>query len=157
AAANALEFTYFGLFNYTAHAVARSGSGQLFSPFSNFGLVPPGGFAEFDQADFMRIGYRSTFDSFEINWRCRWMAPNCRYQGSWSVGVRHFILDEKLRYQTVATFLPNPIPPVAVFQPIVARAQDDTDTTNNLTGIQFGSDLWICLLPGLRAGGELQA
>jgi len=26
-----------------------------------------------------------------------------------------------------------------------------------LTGIQVGSDLWICILPGLRAGGELQA
>jgi hypothetical protein len=153
AAANSLEFTYFGLFNYTAHAVARSGSSQLFSPFSNFGLQPFGGFAEFDQADFMRIGYQSTFDSFEINWRCRWMAPNCRYQGSWTIGVRHFILDEKLRYATSSS-VNGFLGPVSF---IPAMSRDDTDTTNNLTGIQFGSDLWICLLPGLRAGGELQA
>ncbi len=29
--------------------------------------------------------------------------------------------------------------------------------TNNLTGLLLGTDMWICLLPGLRAGGEVQA
>jgi hypothetical protein len=161
AAANSLEFTYFGMFNYTSRATVRAGGNNLFSVFSNFGqqpFAPPLilGFAEFDQANFMQINYQSTFDSFELNWRCRWMAPNCRYQGSWTVGVRHFILDEKLRFATssgVNGFIGgNTTPPL-----VPARSQDDTDTTNNLTGIQFGSDLWVCLLPGLRAGGELQA
>jgi len=153
AAANSIEFTYFGLFNYTAHARARSGSSSLFSPFSNFGQLPFGGFSEFDQADFAQINYQSTFDSFEINWRCRWMAPNCRYQGSWTLGVRHFILDEKLRYASSSSV--NGFLGPTSFIPAMAR--DDTDTTNNLTGIQFGGDMWVCLLPGLRAGGELQA
>ena len=53
-------------------------------------------FPEFDQANFQQINYQSTFDSFEVNWRHRWMAPNCRYQGSWTLGVRHFILDENV-------------------------------------------------------------
>src|SRR5436190_13327519 len=156
AAANSVEFTYFGMFNYTAHARARAGAGDLFSAFSRFGLEPfgqGGGFAEFDNADFSQINYQSTFDSFEINTRCRWMAPNCRYQGSWTVGVRHFILDEKLRFASVSTV--NGFPgPVQQLMPI--RGRDDTDVTNNLTGIQFGSDAWLCILPGLRAGGELQ-
>jgi hypothetical protein len=155
AAANSLEFTYFGSFNYTSTARVRAGAGNLFSVFSEFGLTPLGGFNEFESAEFMQIDYQSTFDSFEINWRCRWMAPNCRYQGSYTVGVRHFILDEKFRFASASTAngFPGPaIPPI-----IPARGRDDTDVTNNLTGIQFGGDLWICILPGLRAGGELQA
>jgi hypothetical protein len=152
--ANSLEFTYFGQFNYVATATVRS-PGNLFSVFSQFGLLPfgGGGFSEFDNADFNQIRYISSFDSFEVNWRNRWMAPNCRYQGSWTLGVRHFILDEKLRFTTSSAA--NGFATGTGFVP--ARSQDDTDTTNNLTGMQVGTDLWVCLLPGLRAGGELQA
>jgi hypothetical protein len=153
AAANSLEFIYFGQFNYTASARVRAGGNNLYSVFSNFGVGPFGGFSEFDQANFQQINYQSSFDSFEINWRCRWMAPNCRYQGSWTVGVRHFILDEKFRFASqsgVNGFLG----PIGL---VPARGRDDTDTTNDLTGIQFGTDAWMCLLPGLRAGAELQA
>ena len=153
-AANSIEFTYFGQFNYNAQASVSSINGNLFSVFSDFGLGPFPGFAEFDQANFLGLSYTSAFDSFEINWRRRWMAPNCRYQGSWTVGVRHFILDEKLRF-TGSADAAGFLPPVGDFIP--ARAQVDTDTTNNLTGIQIGTDTWICILPGLRAGGEFQA
>jgi len=153
--ANSVEFTYFGQFWYDAGAVVRSPGGNLFSALSNFGqigsaLAP---IAEIDQANFNQILYTSTFDSFEVNCRKRWMAPNCRYQGSWTLGVRHFILDEKFRLNTVSA--PNGFFDATGFEP--ARSRIDVDTTNNLTGLQVGSDLWICLLPGLRAGGELQA
>jgi hypothetical protein len=152
--ANSAEFTYFGQFNYNSHARATSANGDLFSVLSNFGTVPPPiGFAETDLSDFQQINYSSQFDSFEINWRNRWVAPNCRYQGSWTLGVRHFILDEKLRYATSSSA--NGTLTGAGFIP--AQARFDTDTTNNLTGLQLGSDLWICLLPGMRVGGELQA
>jgi hypothetical protein len=150
--ANSVEFTYFGQFHYDARATARA-PGALFSVYSDFGLVPFGGFAEFDMADFQQIDYTSSIDSFEVNWRNRWMAPNCRYQGSWTVGVRHFILDEKLRYAT-SSYANGIVSGIGV---IPARSQSDTDVTNNLTGIQFGTDLWVCVLPGLRAGGEVQA
>jgi len=154
AAANSLEFTYFGMFNYTGHATARAAGNNLFSVFSNFGQGPFGGFTEFDQANFQQITYQSTFDSFETNWRCRWMAPNCRYQGSWLVGVRHFILNEKFRFfsQSGENGIPGPVTNI-----IPAQGRDDTDTTNDLTGLQIGGDTWICILPGLRAGAELQA
>lgn len=153
AAANTLEFTYFGQFNFNTHARVRSPNDDLYSVLSQFGVVPLGGFAETDQSDFQQINYNSAFDSFEINWRLRWMAPNCRYQGSWTIGVRHFILDEKFRYATSSSA--NGTLTANGFVP--ARARFDVDTTNNLTGIQFGADTWICLLPGLRAGAELQA
>lgn len=153
AAANTLEFTYFGQFNFNTHARVRSPNDDLFSVLSQYGVVPLGGFAETDQSDFQQINYNSAFDSFEINWRLRWMAPNCRYQGSWTIGVRHFILDEKFRYATSSSA--NGTMTANGFVP--ARARFDVDTTNNLTGIQFGGDTWLCLLPGLRAGVELQA
>jgi hypothetical protein len=156
AAANSLEFTYFGQFNYNTHATVRSPGNNLFSPFSQFGILPlgiGGGFAETDQADFMQINYTSKIDSFEINWRNRWMSPNCRYQGSWTLGVRHFILDEKLHYASSSSL--NGVPTSTGIVP--AQLRDDTVTTNDLTGLQIGTDLWVCLLPGLRVGGELQA
>ncbi|HEY2413631.1 MAG TPA: hypothetical protein VGI40_15380 [Pirellulaceae bacterium] len=154
-AANSLEFTYFGQFNFTSQAAVTSPTGNLFSVFTGFPVNPflIAAFPEFSSANFQQISYQSTFDSFEINWRKRWMAPNCRYQGSWTLGVRHFILDEKFRFSSSSTangFLPQ----FGAFVP--ARGQDDTDTTNDLTGFQIGTDAWVCLLPGLRIGGEFQ-
>jgi hypothetical protein len=151
AAANSLEFTYFGQFHYTSSATVRSPADELFSVVTGFGFPVP--IIELDESDFQQIRYISEFDSFEINWRCRWMAPNCRYQGSWSLGVRHFILDEKFRLDTSSSLNASLTPT----GPQPARARFDVDTTNNLTGIQVGTDAWICILPGLRAGGELQA
>ena len=151
-----VEFTYFGLFNFNSSQVVRSANNDLFSVFSQFGNVPFNGFQETDLSDFQRIGYTSTFDSFEVNYRQRWMAPNCRYQGSWLCGVRHFILDEKFRYSTSASGVNGVTDSNGNFlNP--AQARFDVDTTNNLTGFQLGGDLWICLLPGLRMGGEVKA
>ena len=148
-----LEFTYYGLFQFDSGAfVRRSGDNDLFSVFSQFGTLPFQGFAETDQSDFQRIDYSSTFDSFEVNYRQRWMAPNCRYQGSWVCGVRHFILDEKFRYFTSSSangINGDPLDP--------AQARFDVDVSNALTGFQFGGDMWICIVPGLRLGGEIKA
>jgi hypothetical protein len=154
AAANSLEFNYFGQFNYDASATVRSGNGAIFTAFSEFGFAPPVvGFSETDMLNFAQIHYNSAFDSFEINWRNRWVSPNAWYQGSWTLGVRHFILDEKLRFSSASSF--NGFQTNTVFVP--ARFQFDVDTTNNLTGFQIGGDAWLCVLPGLRLGGELQA
>jgi hypothetical protein len=151
--ANSIEFTYFGTNNYTASAAVRSATGNLFSTFSQFGLVPFPGAAEFDNANFQQIVYQSSFDSFEVNWRNRWMAPNCRYQGSWTLGIREFLLDEKFQYFSSSNLGGFTGP--ASFIP--ARGISQVRTTNDLTGLQVGTDLWVCLLPGLRVGGEFQA
>jgi hypothetical protein len=154
-----IEFTYFGLFNYTDSAfVRRTGDNDLFSAYSVFGTIPPGGFPETDFSDYQQIVYQSTFDSFELNYRQRWMAANCRFQGSWLCGVRHFILDEKFTYFTSSSangfdpedpLIPDPLNP--------AQSRTVVDVTNALTGLQIGGDLWVCLFPGLRLGGELKA
>src|SRR6185503_2719454 len=79
-------------------------------------------------------------------------SPNCRYQGSWLAGVRHFILDENFRYNTSSSINGingDPLNP--------AQLNLSLDTNNNLTGAQVGGDVWICLLPGLRVGAEAKA
>lgn len=146
-----LEFTYYGLFFYDDTAIAvRTGplaTDGLFSVLSDFGTNPPGGFAETDNADLHLINYNSTFDSFELNFRQRWMAANCRYQGSWLWGARYFKLDEEFLFFSSST---DGLPPGDP-----ARNLSYTvDTNNSLTGLQIGGDVWVCLMPGLRLGAE---
>lgn len=142
-AGGSVEFTYYGTFHWHKSATVSSDTDSLFSVVSDFGQNPPGGFAETDNSSFQRIDYSSTFDNFEINFRRRWIAPNCRYQGSWLAGVRYFKLDEDFQYITVNTT--NGI------------ADFDVNTNNSLTGFQAGGDLWLCVVPGLRVGGEFKA
>jgi hypothetical protein len=147
-----VEFTYYGLFNYNEAVDARSPTNELFSVYTNFGTIPVvGGLPETDFSNLQRIEYSSTFDSFEVNFRQRWISANCRYQGSWLFGVRHFILDENFRYFTRSGV-------AAGLDPLVAAQSNTTVSTgNNLTGAQLGGDIWICLVPGLRLGVEGKA
>jgi hypothetical protein len=142
-AGGSVEFTYFGTFHWHKTASVTSDTDNLFSVLSQFGQVPAGGFAETDNASLQRIDYSSTFDNFEINFRRRWVAPNHRYQGSWLIGVRYFKLDEDFQYITVNT--------------LSGFMDYDVNTNNSLTGFQGGGDLWLCVVPGLRLGGEFKA
>jgi len=144
------EFNYFGLHFFNAEASVIDDTNSLFSVFSDFGTNPFLGFEATDESDFQAIQYDSDFDNFEINFRQRWNAPNCRYQGSWLVGVRYFKLEENFFYLAQAdTFngLPGPRQQ-AVFV---------TDVNNSLTGAQIGGDLWACIVPGVKVGGEVKA
>jgi hypothetical protein len=138
-----VEFTYYGTFHWHRSAIAESATDNLFSVVSDFGQNPPGGFAETDNSSFQRIDYSSTFDNFEINFRRRWIAPNCLFQGSWLAGVRYFKLDEDFQYIAI-----NDTNGIADF---------DVNTNNSLTGFQMGGDVWYCVIPGLRLGCEGKA
>ncbi len=155
--ANSVEFTYFGLFFWDDRVTATSNAAdpddRLFSAFSNFGLLPggvPPGFVETDRSDLQYIDYESSFDSFELNLRKRWVAPNCRYQGSWLFGIRYFKLDEDFNYFTQS--IANQTDP-----DIIPSMNNNINVHNNMTGAQIGGDLWMCVLPGLRLGGEMKA
>lgn len=144
------EFTYYGLFSYDSEVTVEDPGSDLFSVFSDFGTLPFGGFDETDESNFQRITYISNFDNFEVNFRQRWMAPTARYQGSWLAGVRYFKLEEKFRLNTRSeenNGVPAPL----------SQMFYGVDTDNSLTGAQIGGDMWICLLPGLRIGGEVKA
>jgi hypothetical protein len=138
------EFVYYGLFWYESQSTVTDPNGNLFSAFSNFGTLPFNGFAETDNSDLQAIRYTSKFDNFEVNFRQRWVAPSNRYQGSWLIGVRYFKLDEQFSLLTQST-----ANQASLFY--------DTDVFNSLTGLQVGGDIWFCVLPGLRIGGETKA
>ena len=149
---SSLEFTYFGLVFHQAEASVSDPGGNLFSVYSDFGQLPLNGFDETDQSDFQSIAYESQFHNIEANFRQRWMAPNCRYQGSCLIGVRYFQLDEDFDYFSQSTLRGDPGPPV-----VPASQLTSVVVHNALTGIQVGGDLWVCILPGLRLGGEAKA
>jgi hypothetical protein len=149
---SSLEFTYFGLVFHQAAAEVSDPTNNLFSTYSSFGSFPFNGFDETDQSDFQSIAYESQFHNIEANFRQRWMAPNCRYQGSCLIGIRYFQLDEDFDYFSQSTLRGDPGPPV-----VPASQLTSVVTHNALTGVQVGGDLWVCVLPGLRLGGELKA
>jgi len=149
------EFTYFGLFNWSSSDSRSDPTGGLFSPISGFATAPPGGFPQTDDAIFHSIAYSSGMDNFELNFRRRWSAPNCRVQASFLMGVRYFYLLEDFRYFTQGKdTLTAAIPPV-----LVPAGQMDYQirARNSLTGFQMGGDLWSSIVPGVKVGGELKA
>lgn len=141
---SSLEFVYYGLFFWESEATVTSDTNNLFSALSRFGTLPFGGFAETDESDLQTARYASKFDNFEINFRQRWVAPSTRYQGSWLIGARYFKLDEQFSLFTQSTLNQ-------------AAADYRVTVFNSLTGMQFGGDIWFCLIPGLRVGGEAKA
>ncbi len=158
-----IEFTYFGLFNFAKSASVTSPTDDLYSIFSDFGTNPPpqagppivrGGFTDTDSAEFHSIEYSSEFDNFELGFRRRWMAPNCRIQGSWLAGVRYFWLKEDFIHRTRVNY-PDPngggAPDITGFMDYLVG------TTNSMTGFQLGGDLWATLFPGIQVGSELKA
>ena len=67
-----------------------------------------GGYTDTDSAELATLEYSSSFDSFELDYRKRWVAPNCRFHGSWMVGARYVKIDEQLVHGTVVNYLdPN--------------------------------------------------
>lgn len=158
-----LEVSYLGQMNWESRAQVVSNTAPLadllYSAFSDFGTTPPpappnnGGFTDTDAAEFARIEYSSTFDTIGLNYRSRWIAPNCRFQGSWIVGVRYFKLDEEFAHDIVVNY-PDPNGGI---NPITGFLNYDVGTSNSMTGFQLGGDLWVTLYPGIRVGADVKA
>ncbi len=149
-----LEFTYFGLNESSAQAEAFSAIDQLYAAFDNFSLDdngfpdPQAEIEQVHQAQYQRVNLDSDFDSLELNYRRRWMGPTCLVQGSWLVGVRYFTLEDKLQFYSFADR--DLIDPPG--EESGGEAWYDLKTRNYMTGAQFGGDVWMCLVPGLRLG-----
>jgi len=149
-----LEFTYFGLNDYSEKVEARSSANLLYAAFDNFSLdangvpVAEAEIEQFHQAQYQRVKLDSDFDSFELNYRRRWMGPTCLVQGSWLFGVRYFELEDRMQFFSFAER--DAIPPPGVDSG--GDALYDLRTRNYMTGAQLGGDMWLCLLPGLRLG-----
>lgn len=139
-----IELGYMGTFNFNTAATVN-GTDNLYSVMSQFGVNPPGGFDQTDAAMYHNIQYSSAFNTFEIMYRRRQQAEDCRIQTSWLAGVRYFELTEDLIHNTAR------------------QNQTETDTMNYLvrtgnalTGFQIGVDGWMTLIPGMRVGADFK-
>jgi hypothetical protein len=150
------EFTYFGLFNFADQKSVSDQTvpGDFFSVYSNFGTNPFNGFDETDRSGYQEITFSSTVDNFELNFRRRWAAPNCLFQGSWLAGVRYVYLLEDFGYHSDGGFTPA-VPPITPAQ-VLGRQATEISTRNSLTGFQVGADIWSTVIPGISVGGELK-
>ncbi len=106
----------------------QGGTGNLFSPFTNFGDPPLIGL---DYNNFAAIRYASSLDNVELNVRRALPIRPGRLAGSILVGVRYMDLPEQFQYRTESTL---PFPTGAVNEVRI-------DTDNALLGPQIGAML----------------
>jgi hypothetical protein len=149
-----LEFTYFGMFDFTDSAVTPPSQfpDDIFSVISNFGLNPFNGFDETDRSSSQSIEYSSTIDNFELGVRKRFTGPNCRVQYSWLAGVRYLYLLEDFNYITIGGD-DDPVDPGLQSRGMATFA---TTTRNSLTGFQVGADVWTNVIPGISLGADIK-
>jgi hypothetical protein len=110
--------------------------------FSDFGSDPLFGFPETDAASWHSVSLSSEIDNGELNLRHRWVSANCMLHSSWLVGARYLRLSEDLVYTTASTE-----------GGMLYRLKTD----NDLVGAQIGTELFICLTPRFKLGGEIEA
>ncbi len=128
----ALEASYLGLLDWNEGREVRDSTvnalgtpGNLFSPFSNFGVPPLVGF---DFNDFASLRVVSTFQNAELNLRQRLGTPPSILQSSAIWGLRYINLRDRLTYQTQSN------EPIAGGTANAINVQAD----NNLFGVQVG-------------------
>lgn len=140
-----LEGGYFGLLEWDTAAAVTSDTNNLFSAISNFGLINIVNLPEVNNSNFQSINYESELHNWELNIRRRWVSPNCRFHSSLLAGARYLTLDENFLYFIQAG------------DPVIGTTSYLINTTNDLIGGQIGGDLLLCIIPGLKIGGNLKA
>lgn len=137
-----IEATYLGGFNWESSAQATSGTGTLFSVFSDFGANPFSGFPETDFGTLHRLNYSSEFDSGELNLRRRFVSANCLLHSSFLIGARYVRLADDLMYDTQT--------PDGALNYLLK-------TDNDLVGAQIGTEALLCVSPRFKIGGDVKA
>jgi hypothetical protein len=148
-----LEWSYIGSYSWADSASVRydasDGTGNLLSPFSNFGYpegelnldpVPDGFFNPVHGLDFNSracVTWSSQLDNFELNLRRRVCMPRDRHvcaEMSCLVGLRYMKLREALDYRTESPAFPKAESPVGAFENTESVRID-----NDLFGPQIGA------------------
>lgn len=136
-----LEAGYFGGFNF-ADSATVTGNQSLFSVFSNFGSNPFNGFPETGFGNLHSLAVSSDMDNAELNVRRRFVSANCIVHSSVLAGARYLRLREDLVYATSTA---------------TDSMQYVLKTDNDLVGAQIGGDMYFCITPRFRIGGEIEA
>ncbi|EKK00713.1 protein containing DUF1551 [Rhodopirellula baltica SH28] len=137
-----VEFTFMGGQEWGGSASASDPGGNLTSVYSGFGTTPAGGYANL--SNFQSITSEAEFDSYEINYRRRTVGPYGRFQGSWLLGLRHVVFDNRYAFNGSET------------SSTIADFQQSFDIENRYFGPQAGVDLWWNARPGIQLGAEVK-
>lgn len=128
------EVSYFWLNPLATFAQTANPTGNLYSPFTNFGATPD---SRVDNNNFVEIHLVSRLEGGEANLKCQLPLPCGDPSIALLVGVRHVGLREEFDYTSVPTGNANP---VAVH----------AHTNNNIWGPQVGGvvdyghqDVWL--------------
>lgn len=128
-----LEGLYFGSHSFDDTVAVRNidandqgGVGNLYSPFSNFGV--PAGLVGLDYNDFASISFSSRLHNAELNLRRRVLMRPGSYETSFLAGVRYLDISESFGYLTQST-TPGPG---------VSSNAVSINTSNHMIGAQIG-------------------
>ena len=128
-----VEATYFGTMTWSDQRAVRNtdtngggGSGNLYSPFSNFG--DPAAVVGLDYNDLASIEFTSELTNVELNVRRRMLAKPGYWEASGLVGARYVHLGESFGYLTTST-TPGPATSSNTYR---------IDARNRLVGVQLG-------------------
>ena len=162
-----LELTYQGLFNWSAIAQVSDSmfdppANNLYSVFSQFGVLPEGGgggFEETDQAFLHRIAYSGNLNGVELNRRQRWITSGCRFQGSKLLGARYLRISEDFVHTTWVQAHDDPLTPGIndPFERGPGQAEYYVEARNDMVGFQAGGDFLMCLCRRIMLGADGKA
>jgi hypothetical protein len=150
-----IEFGYMGIYDFESTASFTdpdpvdpvTGTGNLFSLFSEFGTNPPtvaiqfGPMPETERSITHSIAIDSQLQSAEMSYRRYWVGFIPRISGTLLAGFRYTKLKEDFLFATSGE----------------AALDYNVRADNDLAGFQTGGDVWIGLLQGLRIGAEGKA
>jgi hypothetical protein len=163
-----VELGYTGIFDFedSESFTDTTGGASLFSLFSNFGQPPFNGAPAnvtgaagvnqlplTEQARTQTLSIESDLLTAEISYRRYWLGWTPRISGTLLAGFRYTKLNEEFRFNSVGS--QPPLPPPIIATP--AGLTYSVDTDNDLSGFQFGGDMWVGLMQGLRIGAEGKA
>jgi len=134
------EFSYIGIGNWDSQSTV-TGPNNLFSAYSDFGTSPVGGYAETDNGSFATLNTSNRFDSFELNIRRMWTAPNCWWHGTYWGGMRYVRVEDEA---------------LLVNQGPTGSLDYQMNVSNDLLGVQVGGDLAAKLTTRLALSGFLE-
>jgi hypothetical protein len=130
---NQFEFSYIATEQWSDSAFVRNETpgyagipGSLSSSLSHFDSTPG-----LDFNNLISIEHESTFQTAELNWRRYLDMPPGRMTVSTLLGVRYMEIRENFGYQSTS----------AVPRPLGSQTSLNTDTKNNLLGVQLGTTL----------------
>jgi hypothetical protein len=154
-AVDSIEAVYLGGVDWSDTQTVISNFNDLYSVYSDFGVDPPGGFEDTDQAIRDSASLNSDLDSIEINCRRDWTGKHYRTSGALLLGCRSVRFRDQFRFSTLVMEheddVTDPDDPV-MFGP--GASLYDVSAQNNMLGVQTGGELTFCLFPGFTLGAE---